>query len=328
MIRIELFTKSETLPPLLDGDPLHSAMMFSIVECSSKAKPYMFVCYEGDKEIAHLLAAKQRQFRLIPPGLYTWYSVYGKGVYCDDCKNKEEIFAMFIDKLLELFDFHHTFIEIRNLPDSRFAYGALSDKGFFPRKCIRIYNSLHSRNPQERLTRAYRSHIKKAEMRGVTYARATTTEEIDAGVRLLRNYYMSKIRRHFPPEKIVRKILLDDSGSPMEQTGLFIVRFKEKIIGCSLCFYEGTRAHLAFSCGLRKRHPLLYPGIMAIWAAITDAYQRGYEHFEFSESNLLSRHKSGYINLILNFGGKQVSTMRWFRFKWHWLNKISRAIYV
>jgi hypothetical protein len=71
-----------------------------------------------------------------------------------------------------------------------------------------------------------------------------------------------------------------------------------------------------------------YPGIMAIWAAITDAYSNGYAHFEFLEARGLSTFHAKFINTLLNYGGKQKGTVRWYRFKWNWLNKILHAIYV
>ncbi len=329
MRRIDIYKKNEELPKLISGGILHSAKMFNTLCRQSKTKPYLFVCRENNEVIAQLLVVEQRQFRLMPPGIYTWYSIYGEGTYKEMYNNeKENIFAMFIDELYKLFDFRHTFIEVRNISNSSFAYKVLSDRDYFPRKCIRIYNSLHSKTPQERLTKTYRSHIKKAEKRGVVYEHAKNLNDINKGLDLLYNYYISKIRRHFPERKVLRNLLINEKGETAKQIRMFVVRYKEKIIGCSICIYESERAYLAYSCGLRKRHPLLYPGIMAVWAAITDAYQCGYNHFEFSETNLLSHKMSGYINLVLNFGGKQVSTMRWYHFRWSKINKILRAIYV
>lgn len=329
MKQIEVYTRIEDLPKLLTSGTIHSVEMFNVLIRCDKTKPHLFVCKEGDDIIAHLLVVEQREFRLIPPGIYTWYSIYGEGVYKEEYKKeKENIFALFIDNLLKLFKFKHSFIEIRNIADSSFAYKVLSDRNFFPRRCIRIYNSLHSKTPQERLARAYKTHIKNAEKRGVTCEQATHIEDIEIGIELLYKYYISKIRRHLPQKKILKELLIGNDGTLSQQFRMFIVRYKDKIIGCSICFYENDRAYLAYSCGLRKSHPLLYPGIMAIWVAITDAYKQGYSHFEFCETNLFSRKSSGYINLVLNFGGKQVSTLRWYHFKWNRINKILRAIYV
>ena len=73
------------------------------------------------------------------------------------------------------------------------------------------------------------------------------------------------------------------------------------------------------------RHtPFLYPGVLAVWAALTYAREEGYEHFEFMDAGLPFK-KHGYREFILRFGGKQSSTRRWFRFRWKWLNNLYAA---
>lgn len=325
-MRIELFTNNETLHELIKGSPLHSQWMFFNLQLHSEAHPLMIVAYDGDEEIAHLLVEKHREMRLIPPGIYSWYTIHGEGVYSSSCTDKETVFSMMLDKLFTVFDFRHTFIEVRSLKDSRFAYNTFCDKDFFPRRDLRIYISLHSKNPWQRLTRTYRRHIRKAKERGITYAPVTSEAEIEESLELLRIYYISKIQRHLPSKKLLRA-MLDNNTEEKKTAGLFAVYYKNKIIGCSICFYDEERAYLAYSCGMRKSHPLLYPGIVAVWAAIEYSYKRGYGHFEFLEPGS-SRIGSNYLNFVLNFGGKQVSTLRWCHFKWNWINKLLKEIYV
>lgn len=328
-MRIEIYTKSKTTPTLIEGSILHSVMMFRVLERSRGCKPYMLVGYndEGD-EIGHLLISKRRRLRLIPPVLSYWYSINGEGVYNCGKEEREKIFAAFLERIFDMFDFRHTFIELLNTEDSRFAYSTLSKHDFIPLHDQRLYISLHSKEPHERLTRAYKAHIRKAKGSGVTSHRATTPQEIGEGLTLLRNYYRSKIQRRLPREKALRSMLYTTDGTLSDQAKLFIVKHKERIIGSSLCLYEKGRASLAYSCGLRKRYPLLYPGIIAIWAAITDAHKEGFDHFEFLEARALPLFKRKFLNTLLNYGGKQVGTLRWYHFKWNWVNKILRRIYV
>lgn len=328
-MRIEIFTRYKQLPELINSSTIHSAHFFNVLERSEGCKPYMLVAYDKDeKEIGHLLIVKRRDIRLFPPVLTYWYSILGEGVYREDFKNREEIFTLFLEKVFDMFDFRHAFIEVQNIEDSRFAYSTLYKHEFVPMKDQRMYISLHSKNPQERLTRSYRAHIRKAENNGVTYKRATSADDIDAGLYLLRNYYISKTRRKLPSKKALFSILYDNDGTLSEKASLFIVQYKGKIIGSSICLYDKNRANLAYSCGLRKSHPMQYPGIMAIWAALTDAYKKGYDHFEFLEVRAIPRLHSKFINTLLNFGGKQIGTLRWYHFKWNWINKILRKIYV
>lgn len=321
-MRVEIYTTGSNIPELMDGDPRHSTWMFRLIEQHSSATPFMVVAFDRDKEAGHLLAIRFRDLRILPPGYYVWYSIHGEGVIAEN-HNKEEVFAALLDKLFTLFDIHHTFIEVRNLKDAKFAYGRLSDRLFFPRRDIRIYLSLHSISPEKRVTRSYKTLIRKAEKRGVTYGRAQNESETIEALHILRRHYINKVRRHLPPIGLLHALVVNNKNS----AALFVVRYKGKIIGCSICLYDKERAYMAYSCGLRVSYRNEYPGIIAVWAAIKDAHQQGYSHFEFLEAKN-AKAGSGYLNFILNFGGKQTGVLRWYHFKWRWINKIMRSIYV
>lgn len=328
-MRIDIYTKSDKLPELIDGPILHSAMMFRAHERSKAGKPYMLTAYDNDgNETGHLLIVKRRNIRLFPPVLSTWYSIQGEGAYSPHCHNKEEIFSLFLEKVFDMFDFHHTYIEVQNIDDSRFAYGTLRSHSFIPMRDYRNYISLHSKEPQERLSRAYKAHIRKSEERGVTFRRASSERDIKEALQIMKNFYRSKTRKRLPDTSILFDMLHNSDGTLSDNAKMFIVLYKNKIIGSSICFYEKERAMLAYSCGLRKSYPLQFPGIMAIWAAISDAHKNGYPHFEFLEVRGVSRLRKSFLSTIGNFGGKDVSTLRWYHFRWNWINKFLRWIYV
>ena len=321
-MHIDIYKKSEELPTLLPGSIQHSAEMFRMLCKNSSTVPYMMVATEGGSEIAHIIIIKRRGIKLLPPVAGSWFTIYGEGVYSHDCHKREEVFSLFIEKLFDIFDIFKSHIEIKGIMDSRFAYATLSRHHFIPIRDHRIYISLHSKTPEERLLHNYRTLLRKSRERGTTYREAATPEEKNEGLRLLKNYYKTKIRRPLPPNDIMQGLLTD------ERQKMFIVENGEKTIGCSVCTYHNDNAYLIFSCGLRKSHPLLYPGIVAVWAAIEHAHKSGYAHIEFLESRTLIGTRSGFKNFLLNFGGKQVSTLRWYHFKWNFINKILRAIYV
>ena len=108
---------------------------------------------------------------------------------------------------------------------------------------------------------------------------------------------------------------------------IFLIRHKGKIIGGSVCLFSGNVAYLLFSAGMRKSYPTLYPGVLAIWNAMTYAKEKKYAHFEFIEAGLPFK-KYGYRDFILRFGGKQLSTRRWFKLRWNWFNKFFIHFYI
>ena len=108
---------------------------------------------------------------------------------------------------------------------------------------------------------------------------------------------------------------------------IFIIRYKNKIIGGSVCLFSGEDAYLLFSCGMRKTYPLQFPGVLAVWGAMLYAREHGYAHFEFIEAGLPFK-KYGFRDFMLRFGGKQMSSRRWFHVRWNWLNRLLIKIYV
>ena len=328
MIRIEQYNSGDTVPALRPGIFFHSEHFFHLLEKSSGITPVMLVAYDGDEERGHLLAMFKCDFRIIPPGVYRWCSIYSEGVYGDDCKDRNEVFELFVERLLKMMDFRYLFIEARYIADSRISYRTFSKYNFVPRNDLRIYISLHSRRPEERLSRAYHAHIRRAKVRGVTYRRATEKGEIEAGLVMLKKYYASKIGRYLAPSGLLTDMLLSTDKDGLDVRMYTVYNKDGKMIGCSICVYSADRVFLLYNCGLRKSYPLLYPGIISVWAAIKDAYESGASHFEFAVSGMPLNRERGYRKFLLNFGGKQVSTLRCYRYRWGWFNKILRKIYV
>ena len=142
---------------------------------------------------------------------------------------------------------------------------------------------------------------------------------------MLKKAYSSQVRKHFPDLNFFR--LLTWQRTDKEMAKIYLVKYKDKIFGGSVCVFSNGNAYLWFSGGMRKTYAFLYPGVLAVWAALTYAREEGYEHFEFMDAGLPFK-KHGYREFILRFGGKQSSTRRWFRFRWKWLNNLLCRMYI
>ena len=108
---------------------------------------------------------------------------------------------------------------------------------------------------------------------------------------MLHKVYSSRIRRYFPANDFFRH--MNNMLIKGQQAKIFVVKYKEKIIGGSVCIYSGDDAYLWFSGGMRKTYALQYPGVLAVWKALEDAHQRGFRHMEFMDVGLPFR-KHGY----------------------------------
>ena len=327
MNSIKLMTYSQgSVLPVLPGKLFpHSTELFRVYEQTPGYAPIMIVVSLNEKIVAKLLAVVRRSMRFFPPSIIKRCEVYGVGEYFDDALNREEVFGQMLEHLTNEVLGNCFLIEFRNLPSSLFGYRFFRKNSYFNLNWLRVYNSLHSLPPEERLDSSLRRKIKRSARLGVEIKVAETKEEVEDYLKMLRKNYSSKIRKHFPHLKLFRLLIFENADSS-ETAKVFLVKYKGKIIGGSFCIYSGETAFLCFSGGLRKRYAMLYPGTMAIWGAIKYAYENKYTHFEFVDAGLPFT-KVGYRNFILGFGGKQVSTRRWFRFRWTWLNKLADWVY-
>ena len=262
---------------------------------------------------------------MFPPGIIKRCEVYGTGEYFNNEADKEIIFSDMLQRLTNEALRDSFLIEFRNLekchvriqifprqPIHRHQLAAGAQLAAQRRKGGRAFQPVTYPANKERLKS------------GAQVREARTKEEILCFAQMLRHVYSSKIRRHFPSIKFFQH--LENQLTKGQQSKIFIVIYKEKIIGGSACIYSDDSAYLWFSGGMRKTYALQYPGILAVWKALDDAKQRGYRHLEFMDVGLPFR-KHGYREFVLRFGGKQSSTRRWFRFRWNWLNRVLIKMY-
>lgn len=323
-IRLMTYRKGSTIPTLPGESLSNSSKLFHVYGQTPGYAPILIVASIDEKPIAKLQAVIRRSERFFLPSLIKRCEIFNSGEYFDDTYSQEELFGLMLEHLTNEVLRECFLIEFRNLPTALFGYKHFRRNGYFPIKWIRVYNSLHSLSPEERLESKRKRLINRALKYGVTYQETRTEEETDTFLQLLKRNYSSKLRKHFPAIELFKLLTKDtDIG---KETRIFTVKYKNRIIGGSFCMYSCDRAYLCFSFGLRKTFAWLHPNTMAIWAAVTDAHQRGYHHIEFIDAGLPYK-KIGYRYFILSFGGKQVSTRRWFRFRWKWLNKLLVRLY-
>lgn len=324
-IRLLTYQKGDLLPSLPDSSFSHSTTLFHIYEQTPGYSPILIVAFIGEQVVAQWLSVIRRSTRMFPPSIIKRCEIYGNGDYYNKSLDKENLFGQYIKHLTNKVLDKCFLIEFRNLSAPLFGYRYFRENHYFPVNWLRVYNSLHSLPPIQRITSSRKRQINKAVKNGVYIQTAETEEELSTFLKILKKSYSSKIRKHFPALDLFH--LLIKQNKEHEIAKVFLVKHKENIIGGSFCIYTDNNAYFCFSGSIRKTYTRLYPGVMAIWAAITYAYENGYQHFEFTDAGLPFK-KNGYRNFILSFGGKQVSTRRWFRFRWNWLNQIACKLHL
>jgi hypothetical protein len=318
------YRNGSAIPTLPEQSLSNSSELFQVYGQTPGYTPILVVASIDETPIAKLQAVIRRSVRIFPPSLIKRCEIFGIGEYFNDTYSQEELFGLMLEHLTNEVLKDCFLIEFRNLPTALFGYKHFRRNGYFPINWIRVYNSLHNLSPEERLESKRKRQINRSFKYGVTLQEAQTEEDKKTFLQLLKLHYSSKLRKHFPDTKLFQ--LLTQGSTTGNISRIFTVKYKNRIIGGSFCMYSCDRAYLCFSFGLRKTFAWLHPNTMAIWAALIDAYQRGYPHFEFIDAGLPFQ-KVGYRNFILSFGGKQVSTRRWFRFRWEWINKLFTKLY-
>ena len=335
--KLATYYHSTDLPVLYGGDTFHSVDLFRVYELTPGYTPLLIVASQLGEPVAWLLAVIRKTRKWLLAGIAKQCVVYGNGVYLSDKGRvgdagmadkdfKEEVFGLLLGHLTWQAQRRCAFVEFRNLDNSLFGYRYFREIGYFPVNWLRVRNSLHSLTKVEQRFSASRvRQVRKSLKSGTVARKAVSYEEVESFTRMLKAVYSSRIRRHFPSIEFFRylyKVLV-----PQGKANIFVVVYKDKIIGGAVCLYSGTNAYLWFSGGMRKTYALQYPGVVAVWKALDNALAQGFRHLEFMDVGLPFR-KHGYRTFVLRFGGKQSSTRRWFHVTWKWLNAVLVKFYV
>ncbi len=317
-ISVSVYNHSEDLPEMEYKNFFHSKSLFRIYEMTAGYFPYMIVVKsETNGILCHLLAVIRRRGAWFPPYLYTQCRIYGEGDYSDDIENQHELFYAMLIKLTRTMSIRCLYIEISDMSEKMYGYKWLKKCGYFPIRWMEIHNSLHSKSPKELLSdRRIIRHINSGIRNGVTSSTVDSEEEFDQFYKMTKAFYKMRLRRFCPPSSFFRA-LLDDK----ENAKLIVTKYKKKIIGsCAIVFSEGN-AYLWYAAYRSKSFPMQHPNTMTLWNALNYAYEHNYSHLFFMDVGL-PFHNSIIKDMILGFGGKPVSTNRWFRCSIPWINNI------
>lgn len=319
-IRLVTYEHSVSLPPLPGKNVFHSSCLFRILERTPGYSPFMLVAFDGDRPIGKLLCVVRKSLFMRK------CVIYDCGEYFDTEIKHDLIF----DELLSYFTSRNknsfSVIEFRNLNEPLFGYRYFRKNGYFPIRRLRVINSIHHATLDKWMGASRKRQIQNGLKNGAVMGVADNKGDVEEFFRMLKNYYSSKIFRYLPGIDFFYS-LLDIQGCNENIGKIFTISYHGKIIGGSCCLFSGDTVYLLFSGGMRKSYPLLYPGVLAVWNAMAYSREKGYSHFEFIDAGLPFK-KYGYRDFILRFGGKLLSTRRWYRLKFGWMNRIMEKIYI
>ena len=320
-ITTTIFTHLEKLPAVSETNFFHSRELFAISAKTPRMKPYMVVCTdESGKVLSQLLAIVRYRASILPPYFFMHCRVMGEGEYTSSDWRKEDLFGEMLQALTKKMGSKTLYIEFSHLTQKTFGHKLFRQQDYFPVHWMSIHNSLHSKTPEEHITEKMMKRIENAYARGVTCNTVDTEEDLRDFNKLLRSHHWFKPKRYIPDSSYFTK--LRDSS----RCQLFVTKYHNRVIGCSACVYDDNDAFLWYSAFRRKTYAHLHPDAVTIWHAIKYAHEKGYQHINFLDVGLPFQ-KNPFREFILRFGGKPVTTYRWFRCSIVWINKLLHWIW-
>ena len=281
----------------------------------------MVVCTdETGAVVSQLLAIVRYRTSFLPPFFFMHCRILGEGDYTESDHRRDELFGEMIQTITRRLNRTILYIEVSNLTQKMFGYRQFRQQGYFPVHWMSIHNSLHSRLPEERISEKMKHRIDNAYAKGVTTGEVNSEEDLKAFTKLLHSHHWLKPKRYIPDDQFFREVMKTDSAR------LFVTKYHNHVIGCAACVYSQNNAYLWYAAFRRKTYLPMHPDTMTIWHCIKYAHSHGYEHINFLDVGLPFR-KNRFREFILSFGGKPVSTLRWFRCSIRWINSLLSWIY-
>lgn len=322
-LTINIYTSPSHLPKgLHEENFFHSRLYFLLAKNTPRLKPYMVTVETGGHVIiAQMLALIRYRTSWFPPYLYRHCIILGEGVY--DTKYTEQradLFGMMLEKLTAQIGRWTLYIEVSHLSSKMFAYKQLRKNHYFPVRWNSIHNSLHSRRPEERISKRVLQRINSSYERGVITDEVKNEDDFLAFTKLMRRHNRLKPKRYIPADEFFRGLYESENGR------LYVTRYHGYIIGCSALVYSENQAYLWYAAYRRKTFAFLHPAEVTIWHAIKDSHSKGYEHIYFMDVGLPFR-KNTFREFLLRFGGKPTSSYRWFHCTIGWINNMLSWFY-
>lgn len=322
-LTINIYTSPSHLPKgLHEENFFHSRLYFLLAKNTPRLKPYMVTVETGGHVIiAQMLALIRYRTSWFPPYLYRHCIILGEGVY--DTKYTEQradLFGMMLEKLTAKIGRWTLYIEVSHLSSKMFAYKQLRKNHYFPVRWNSIHNSLHSRRPEERISKRVLQRINSSYERGVITDEVKNEDDFLAFTKLMRRHNRLKPKRYIPADEFFRGLYESENGR------LYVTRYHGYIIGCSALVYSENQAYLWYAAYRRKTFAFLHPADVTIWHAIKDSHSKGYEHIYFMDVGLPFR-KNTFREFLLRFGGKPTSSYRWFHCTIGWINNMLSWFY-
>jgi len=323
---VKTYYKKDDLPPLEERNFFHSSASFDWYGNSPTYTPFILVAFEKERPVAAMFAIIMRINHFFRGSIFKRCFISQQPDFFEEGLPQIEIFELLITQLVKEVRKKVFLIRYENLGNAIFGYKGFRDNHFYSVKWINIRNSLQrKRKIWDQLSPSRKNQVNKAIRKGVVMEEFTSEENLREIYNLIQNTNNKKITRRFPPYKYFENFF-----HYYIKTGkgkIMITRYQGKIIGGAILGFEkNNTVYCLYYWGKTKRYKMLYPTIFTIYSAMKMAEENGFRYFDFMDVGFLNKN-AGRLRFLLQFGGKQRATRRWYRFNWGLLNFFANRIY-
>lgn len=207
------------------------------------------------------------------------------------------------------------YIETRNLHDYSRWRTVFKANGFAYQPHLNIQVAC---NDQHSMSEQRQRQVKKAIKNGAEICEASSEQEIRDWYQILRQLYRQKVRTPLWSEAFFLQFYRNGVGK------FLLVKFEGKVIGGMMCPVFAEKAiYEWYVCGLDEEYKEQYPSVMATYAAIEYAKQKGIPMFDFMGAGVPDK-PYGVRDFKMEFGGAVVKHGRYLCVRKSLLYKIGK----
>ena len=323
---VNIYYNKEDLPDIDDINFFHHSSSFDWYNSTPTYKPFMLVAFKKAQPVAAMFAVIVRRNRFLRGSLFKRCFVSQQPSFFDETISKIDLFHVLISRLVDEVKNKVFLVRYDTLGSSIFGYKGFRKNRFYSIKWINVKNSLQrKRNIWDQLSNTRKNQVNKAIKKGVKIEEFTSEENLPEIYKLIEVTNNKKITHRFPPfkyfENFFHHYILKGKGK------IILTRYQNKIIGGAVLGFEGNETvYCLYYWGKSKRYKNLYPTIFTLYSAMQLAEDNGFSFFDYMDVGFLNKN-AGRSRFLLQFGGKQAATRRWYRYNWDLLNFFANKIY-
>lgn len=247
---------------------------FEFYESLSFLKPFVYAVSDDEKLVGLVCGYVILDGNFIKR-FFSRRAIIPGGLLLDE-KISTEALQLLLKHLIQELSKQSIYIEIRNYTDYSLFRSGFESVGFRYQPHLNFHLvTADVDSALKHLNSTKRRDIKLSRKEGADWFETMNNEDIKAYYKLLSQLYKAKIKTPLFPLEFFEKLV------QLPQGKLFVVKYKENIIGGSVCvLLPNQTVYEWFVCGLDRQIKNVFPSTVATWAGIEYAASNGFARFD------------------------------------------------